>query len=77
MPSIESRGLLIERLLEDGDGDDLRWLSTVVDESALAAWVARAGARKLSRRSRAFWALVLGVEAAPPAATAVALWPLA
>ena len=77
VPSIEGRGLLIERILEDGDGEDLRWLSTEVPEADLAAWVARAGARKLSRRSRAYWALVLGVESGAPVEAAAALWPLA
>ncbi len=75
--SADGRGLLIERILEDGDGDDLRWLATQVAESDLAAWLARSGGRKLSRRSRAYWRLVLGVEAGPLAASAVALWPLA
>lgn len=71
------RGLLIERILEDGDGDDLRWLASQVAESDLAAWLVRAGGRKLSRRSRAYWSLVLGVDFSAPAASAAALWPLA
>jgi hypothetical protein len=70
------RGLLIARLLEEGDGEDLRWLLAEVPESELRAWVARHGGRKLSRRSRAFWADVLGTPAGEPAAFAAAVWPL-
>jgi len=73
----EGRGLLIERILEDGNGDDLRWLTSEITETDIAAWVSRTAPRKLSRRSRAYWTLVLGVPAAAPAQSAVALWPLA
>ena len=75
--SAEARGLLIERILEDGDGDDLRWLTAEVAESELADWVTRAGGRKLSRRSRAYWSQVLGVDSGTAAASAATLWPLA
>ena len=68
--------LLISRLLEDGDAADLAWLLETYPEPDLAAWLARHGGRRLSRRSRSFWALVLGVEASPPAPEAEALWPL-
>ena len=57
--------LLIPRLLEDGDGDDLAWLAATYGEAALAGWLERRGARQLSVRSRAFWELVLGRPAAP------------
>ena len=75
--SPESHGLVIERILEDGDGGDLRWLTAELSERELAAWLARAGGRKLSRRSRAYWSRVLGADAGNPAASAAALWPLA
>ena len=72
---------LIARLLEDGDGADLRWLAAQVGEGDLAGWLARRGGRQLSARSRAFWQLVLGrpgrpAETAPPGAEAADLWPL-
>jgi hypothetical protein len=70
-------GLVIARLLEEGDGEDLRWLARATGEAELAAWVRRRGGRKLSRRSRAFWVCVLGVPAPRPAAAAAELWPLA
>ncbi len=67
---------LIARLLEDGHGEDLRWLSKHCSESELADFLRRRGGRQLSRRSRAFWAVVLGVP--EPAAPSLArdLWPL-
>ena len=68
--------LLISRLLEDGDAADLGWLFRTVSEPVVAAWLAHQGGRKLSRRSRAFWQVVLGTEAAPPRETSDALWPL-
>jgi Family of unknown function (DUF6922) len=67
---------VIARLLEDGDGTDLRWLAERYGEARLAGWLAAAGGRALSRRSRAFWRLLLATPAAPPLAAAAALWPL-
>lgn len=71
------RGLLVARLLEDGDGADLRWLTATLGEAALAGGFARAAGRGLSRRSRDFWRQVLGVPAAEPAPAARAVWALA
>jgi hypothetical protein len=68
--------LLIARLLEDGDAADLAWLTGTISEPELAAWLARHGGRQLSRRSRAFWGVVLGVEPSPARPEAEALWPL-
>jgi hypothetical protein len=69
-------GLLIPRLLEDGDAADLAWLAAAYGEERLAAWLAARGGRQLSARSRAFWELVLGLAAAPAAPAAADLWPL-
>jgi hypothetical protein len=68
--------LLIARLLEDGDSRDLAWLAGVTSEPDLADWLGRHGGRQLSRRSRAFWEVVLGREAGPAAPGAEDLWPL-
>lgn len=70
------RGQLIARLLEDGDEEDLRWLAATLGEATLTEWFAHWGGRRLSRRSRAFWRTVLGVEPPPPPPLAEALWPL-
>jgi hypothetical protein len=67
---------LYARLLEDGTAEDLAWLVASQGEAALAAWLAVRGGRSLSRRSRAFWELLLGIRAAPPPAAAHDLWPL-
>lgn len=68
--------LWIPRLLEDGDAADLAGLLETTSETEIAAWLARHGGRQLSRRSRAFWEVVLGVEAGPAVPEAKALWPL-
>ena len=75
---VEPRGrsLLIGRLLEDGDGEDLRWLTAELSTGELAAWLAERGGQKLSRRSRAFWAAVLDTPCSAPAHGAADLWPL-
>lgn len=70
-------GLLFARLLEDGTGEDLRWLFRSAGEPAIAAWFSQRGGRALSRRSGAFWKIVLGVGAAEGPAVAHELWPLA
>lgn len=72
----EHAPILIERLLEDGDRDDLRWLTAAIPEARLAVWLRQRGGRRLSRRSRAFWSAVLDVplESGPPAGAE--LWPL-
>lgn len=74
----EHRFFLIERLLEEGDREDLRWLVAQVGEAELADFFRRAGNRRISARGRAFWSLVLGVAApAVEAAGGSEIWPLA
>jgi hypothetical protein len=73
----EVRGLVVARLLEDGDRDDLAWLAARYAPGELADWVSRHGLRRLSRRSRALWFAALGLGTAPRSAAAEALWPLA
>lgn len=71
---------VIGRLLEDGEGEDLRWLLGRLGPDRierLRAWLVRHGGRALSRRSRAFWSLVLEVSPSPPSSSTGALWPLA
>lgn len=68
---------LFARLLEDGAGEELAWLFAAHGEPAIAQWLRRRGGRALSRRSRAFWEIVLGARAEAPPAVAHELWPLA
>lgn len=72
------RTLVVVRLLEDGDSEDLRALTAVIPETELARWLRQRGGRQLSARSRAFWCTVLGVppEGSAPPAAVEALWPL-
>lgn len=67
---------VLERLLEAGDSEDLGWLVARRGEGDLATWLGRAGGRRLTRRSRAFWALVLDREPSPEVSLAQELWPL-
>ena len=71
------RDFLIARLMEEGDGAELRWLVRTFGRDALASLLARRGGRALSRRSRAFWERLLGVRSAAPHPLAHELWPLA
>jgi hypothetical protein len=71
-----ARPFLLSRLLEDGDGADLRQLFETVPEGEAAAWLGSHGGRQLSVRSRAFWAVVLGTPAGPAVPDVSALWPL-
>lgn len=77
----ENRAFLLERLLEEGDREDLRWLARQVDEAELRDFFRRAAARRLSSRSRAFWRLVLAdvpaEEAAGRGLSRSEIWPLA
>ena len=56
----EHKVFLIGRLLEEGDTRDLRWLTENVSEKELSGWLKARGGRRLSRRSLAFWATVMG-----------------
>lgn len=70
----EHPDFVIERLLDEGDSADLRWLVAHFGEPRLRAWLGAHGARRLSRRGRTLWSLTLGVEglSRPPHD----LWPL-
>jgi len=67
---------VIGRLLEDGDREDLAWLFGTYGRERLAAWLRRRGARQLSRRSRAFWRLILDEPTTEDSDIFGALWPL-
>lgn len=55
------RGVIIERVLEKGSWEQLRWLFGTYGEKSVADWVRRHGFRLLSKRSFALWRLALGV----------------
>ncbi|HNS50405.1 MAG TPA: hypothetical protein PKO09_04405 [Anaerolineae bacterium] len=58
----EHRGVIIERLLERGTWEQLRWLFSTHGEDPVAEGVCRHGLRLLSRRSFALWRQALGVK---------------
>jgi hypothetical protein len=58
----QHRGVIIERILEKGSWEQLRWLFRTYGEAAVAAWVRQHGFRLLTKRSFALWRLVLGVD---------------
>jgi hypothetical protein len=81
-PDYDSRDLdaeryadfLTERLLEEGDSADLRWLTATCSEERIADWLCRHGGRRLSGRSRALWEALLGVGVPAPAGGAAEVW---
>jgi len=67
---------VIGRVLEDGSGKDLVWLTSVFSETQIAAWHQLRGPRQLSRRSRLFWDVVLNHHTDNPPKINIELWPL-
>jgi hypothetical protein len=55
-------GVIMERLLERGTWEQVRWLFAVFGGERVASWVQRHGLRLLSKRSFALWRLTLGVK---------------
>lgn len=71
-----SPDLVIAKLMEEGDGEDLRWLCRQFPEMRLASWLDRHDTRLLSRRSRCFWRVLLDRNDQPTQCTGDSLWPL-
>ncbi len=65
----------VATLLEDGDRRELRALVEDVGAKRLRQWLVERGARQLSRRSLAFWALVLDAKVTATSGRDE-LWPL-
>ena len=57
----EHGGVIVERVLERGTWEQVRWLFETYGEAGVAEWVRQHGFRLLSRRSFALWRLALGV----------------
>lgn len=72
----QSPGLVISKVLEEGDQQDLRWLAGRFTEEDLATWLIEHASRLLTRRSRSFWRLVLDLQDAEKAPPGEPLWPL-
>lgn len=58
----QHRGVIIERILERGSWEQLRWLFNTFGEAEVAAWMRKHGFRLLSKRSFALWRLALNID---------------
>ena len=56
------KGVIIERILEKGSWEQVRWLFKTYGDEEVKSWVRQHGFRLLSKRSFALWSLVLDVE---------------
>ena len=68
--------LVMARVMEEGDSEDLQWLTARYSESSIRKWFTRHGSRQLTRRSRAFWQTVLNLPPLPVDDNREDLWPL-
>ena len=59
-----SRFTIIERILQFGDRQEIRWLFTVYPKQAIIDWISRWGEEALPEPHRTFWKLVLEIETA-------------
>ncbi len=56
-----SRFTIIERVLQFGDRQEIRWLFTVYSKPEIIEWVRRWGDEALPEPHRTFWKLVLEI----------------
>lgn len=56
------QGVIIERILERGSWEQIRWLFNTYGEKLVADWVRKHGYRLLSKRSFALWRLSLDID---------------
>ena len=54
---------IIERVLQFGNQAEIKWLFTVYSTEQITAWVKRFGKDKLPQPHRAFWQIVLEINA--------------
>ena len=69
-------GLVMARLMEEGDSNDLRWLTDTYSKEQITEWFVQHGHRQLSYRSRSFWQSLLNRPNLATHDTAEELWPL-
>ena len=67
-------GLVMARLMEEGDSNDLRWLTATYSETQITEWLVQHGRRQLSRRSYSFWQSLLRRPDPSASSTAAELW---
>ena len=54
--------VIIERILERGSAEQVRWLVQQYKPRAIAAWVRRYGYRRLSHKVFEYWRWVFGIK---------------
>ncbi len=52
---------IIERALQFGNREELRWLFNMYGQEEIVAWVRQFGKEKLPQPHRAFWQIVLDI----------------
>ncbi len=72
----QGENLLIGRLLEDGDSNDIRWLFASLGQPRILRWFETRGGRQLSKRSRAFWYALFGQDSRTGEPLGEQMWPL-
>ena len=55
-------GVVIERVLDRGSWDEIRWLMDHYGKRNVAQWVRQHGYRRLDRRAFAYWRWMLGIK---------------
>src|SRR3990170_447925 len=55
-------GVVIERVLDRGSWDEIRWLIMRYGKRRVARWVREHGYRRLDRRTFEYWRWMLGVK---------------
>lgn len=63
-PDEQWREAVIERVMQRGTWDQMRWLVRAFDRGALIAFLTRRGQRSLAPRELRFWATMTNVDAA-------------
>jgi hypothetical protein len=58
----EYTGVVIERVLDRGSWDEIRWLIDRYGRRGVAKWVRQHGYRRLDRRAFEYWRWMLGVK---------------
>ncbi|RME07465.1 MAG: hypothetical protein D6803_03960 [Anaerolineae bacterium] len=58
----QGRGTIIERVLQFGNREEIRWLFGAYPRAEIRAWVEQWGDLALPEPHRTFWRLVLGLE---------------
>lgn len=62
MTLTDHEGVIIERILDRGTWEQVRWLFSILGEDRVRVWVQHHGYRLLSKRSFALWCLALEIR---------------